>query len=386
MQSRGPAANVAAAPLPDDATAPRSPPIYAPHVTLLPILTVAGTPAEIGAAHGERFAAEVRSYLEARARLAAEGTDLDRSGIVDLARRMLPAHRDYDPDLTTEMEAMAEAAGITPAEAVIVGGYTDFIDTVRALAHGRAIEDTCTAALTPDGTSEGAGFLAQTWDMHATATPHVFMLEVTPNGAPGALVFTTHGTLGQIGMNEAGVAIGINNLTMADGRLGVTWPFVVRKALRQTTFEAALEAILAAPLAGGHNFLLLDRLGNGVSVEASATTARMTHLEDEPVVHTNHCLAPALRAVEDERPPMLMEDSRHRLADAAASLGVEGPYTPDRLMALLGDERSICRHPVAPWNYETSGAVVMRPGSGDMWACWGLPSEHEFEHFTVGDR
>jgi len=153
-------------------------------VTLLPVLTVAGTPAEIGAAHGERFAADIRSYLDVRAALAAEGTDLGRDGIVDLARRMLPAHRDYDLDLFTEMAAMADAAGIAPAEAVVVGGYTDFIDAVRSLAHGRAIEDTCTAVLTPDVRSEGAGFLAQTWDMHATATPHVFVLEVSPS--PGS--------------------------------------------------------------------------------------------------------------------------------------------------------------------------------------------------------
>jgi hypothetical protein len=30
------------------------------------------------------------------------------------------------------MVAMAEAAGISTAEAIIVGGFTDFVDTVRA--------------------------------------------------------------------------------------------------------------------------------------------------------------------------------------------------------------------------------------------------------------
>jgi isopenicillin-N N-acyltransferase-like protein len=355
-------------------------------VTLLPILTVGGTPEEIGAAHGERFGPDIRQYLDARAALATEGTELGRAGIVDLARRMLPAHRDYAPESAREMEAMAEAAGISPAEAIIVGGYTDFIDAVRSLAHGRAIEDTCTAVLTPDATSDGAGFLAQTWDMHATATPHVFVLEVSPEGAPSALVFTTHGTVGQIGINEAGIAIGINNLTMADGRIGVTWPFVVRKALRQSTFDAALDAILSAPLAGGHNFLLMDEHGNGVSVEASASAAHITHLDDTPLVHTNHCLAPDLVAVEDERPMTLMENSRLRLTDATEALAGGGPHTADGLMDLFRDEHSICRHPVAPWNYETSGAVVMRPETREMWACWGLPSQNEFEYFAIGAR
>ena len=37
------------------------------------------------------------------------------------------------------MMAMASAAGITPAEAVVVGGFTDFVDTVRAATGGPLI-------------------------------------------------------------------------------------------------------------------------------------------------------------------------------------------------------------------------------------------------------
>jgi isopenicillin-N N-acyltransferase like protein len=80
------------------------------------------------------------------------------------------------------------------------------------------VDDTCTAVIIPDGRAAGAGFLAQTWDMHASATPHVVMLDTVPDPGPAALVFSTVGCLGQIGMNEAGIAIGINNLTAADGR------------------------------------------------------------------------------------------------------------------------------------------------------------------------
>lgn len=44
-------------------------------MTLLPILTIGDTPEEIGAAHGERFGPDIRRYLDARAALAAEGTE-----------------------------------------------------------------------------------------------------------------------------------------------------------------------------------------------------------------------------------------------------------------------------------------------------------------------
>ena len=100
-----------------------------------------------------------------------------------------------------------------------------------------------------------------------------FMLDVETNGNPRALVFTTHGTLGQIGMNSAGLSVGINNLTVVDGFFGVTWPFVVRKTLKQMRFEDALASITEAPVAGAHSFLLFDSNGRGAVVEATPTTS-----------------------------------------------------------------------------------------------------------------
>ena len=58
--------------------------------------------------------------------------------------------------------------------------------------------------------------------MHDSATEHVVLLRTDPTDAPAALVFTTTGALGQIGMNELGVCVGINNLTATDGTPGVT--------------------------------------------------------------------------------------------------------------------------------------------------------------------
>ena len=189
-----------------------------------------------------------------------------------------------------------EASGLSAAEAVIVGGFTDFVDVLRAQAGAVHEEDDCTAVLVPDALAEGQGFLAQTWDMHDSATEHVVLLEIEPEGGPRAFVFSTVGCLGQIGLNEAGIAIGINNLAAATGRVGVTWPFVVRKALQQTDIEAALACVVDADLAGAHNYLLLDRHGRGYNVEAMPDCRAVTKLEDSLLAHTNHCLdADALR-------------------------------------------------------------------------------------------
>lgn len=346
------------------------------------VVELEGPPSALGAAHGQAHGPEIREYAADRLARSGIGTSLTRAELLELAEACLPAHRRYAPDLFAEMEALADAAGLSPAEALVVGGYTDFLDTVRAAAGTAGVEDACTAVVVPDARAGGSGFLAQTWDMHASATPHIVMLRLAPEGSPRALVFTTVGCLGQIGMNEAGVAIGINNLTAADGRIGVTWPFVVRKALQQERAADAIRCVMDADLAGGHSFLVFDRSGSGAVIEAMPTSRHVFELGDEPLVHTNHCLVPETVRVEGVRPAALQASSIDRLADAGRRLS-GGPIAFEDLVALTRDERAICRFVEPPFDYESCGAAIMRPATGDFWACWGIPSRNEYEHFTV---
>lgn len=60
--------------------------------------------------------------------------------------------------------------------------------------------------------------------------------------------------------------------------------------------------------------------------------------------------------------------------------------TPEAVMQVLRDrqgEFSICA--TCYWEeqrWETCCAAIMRPASRDLWGVWGLPAEHDFEHFT----
>lgn len=226
------------------------------------ILDISGPPEAMGAAHGAAFSDEIRQYTRDRVALVAAGAwsggPITESDVLDIAASMLPAHERFDEHLFAEMQSMATAAGITPAEAVVVGGFTDFVDTVRAVTGGitptELIEDDCTAVIVPNDRAGGSGYLAQTWDMHDSATNHVLLLRGRPDDAPDFNVFTTTGCLGQIGMNTAGVCIGINNLTGLDGTRGVAWTSVVRGMLKTDSADGALAVLLAADLAGAHNF------------------------------------------------------------------------------------------------------------------------------------
>lgn len=351
----------------------------------LRVLDLSGSPEEMGATHGSQYAEEIRAYTDERVALVASGTwsggPISRSDVLDIASSMLPAHEAFDGALHAELLAMASAAGITPAEAVVVGGFTDFVDTVRAVSGGNpppeVIEDDCTAVIVPDRRAGGAGFLGQTWDMHDTATEHVVVLRIAPSDAPGALVFTTTGCVGQIGMNTEGVCVGINNLTGLDGNPGVAWTSVVRGMLKTETAGDALAVLLDAQLAGAHNFLIFDKFGQGYNVEAMPSVRPVTTLGAAPIVHTNHTLDPDATRMQVAKDRPLMDSSVTRLATAIELLA-DGDIDTERVMALTREPDAICQQAVPPYHIESSGAAIMRPATGEFWACWGPPIDNDY--------
>jgi len=341
----------------------------------------------MGAEHGRVAREQLRAFADERVRLAGTtawtGRELDRAGVLALGERCLDAHRAYAPDLAAEIVAMAEAAELAPAEVLIVNGFTDFVDTVyavggvsppvAAMTPEEAMD--CTAFLVPGERSADAhAMLGQTWDMHESATEHVIVLRGAPSSAPAFVAFTTVGCVGMIGMNEHGLCVGINNLSAGDGDVGVTWPFVVRKALQQRDLDGALRCLTEARLAGAHNYLLLDRHGRGANVEATTTRTVVTPLAGDALVHTNHCLIGETIALERPRDAAAVASSAGRLARGVALLD-RGGLTLEDLQAVTRDGEAICYRGVPPRHVATCGAVVMRPATGDFWAVRGLPSE-----------
>lgn len=359
------------------------------------ILEISGTPYEMGVQHGKTYKREIREITEERIHLCSSaiwtGRELARADVLRLAAECLDVHYAYAPDQMAELEGIADATGLSIPALIITNGFTDFVDTVYNLDGLRReptmIANECTAFMVGrEAAHEGQGMLGQTWDMHATATPYVTLLRGRPHDAPAFLSFTITGCVGMIGMNEAGITVGINNLAGADGQVGVTWPFVCRKILSQTTIEDALACITEARLAGGHNYLLMDSHGCGYNVEAMATAVHITPLDGGVLAHANQCMHAATQAVEREPMANAVEDSAARVNRAEQVLQ-ERPVTPETLMALTRDRSdgafSVCALAVPPYYSETCCAAIMRPATRDFWGVWGLPLHNDYEHVAM---
>ena len=335
------------------------------------MLEIYGDHADMGRGHGETCADMIRVYCQDRLGLTRSEQwgwpDADSDFVLSCAEETLDHHEKYSEGLYAEMLAMASAAGITPQEAVVVGGFTDLVDVVRVRLETPE-EHNCTGFVDPE-----AGILAQTWDMHASAGEYVVMLKLDPLTGPAAFVQTTAGCLGQMGMNEAGIAVGINNLT-AKGKPGVTWPFVVRKVLEQSDFDDAVKAVLDADLAGGHNFFIMGPSGEAATIEAMPRNKRITRANGETLVHANNCLYPETLADEGRRDPIWVENSELRLRiGKAKSSDLESFFADPEISRRTEDI-----HDVA-----TCGAVIIEPASRTMKAVWGIPGDHPWETFQL---
>jgi isopenicillin-N N-acyltransferase-like protein len=336
------------------------------------VLEAFGDSTDIGRAHGSVCSEMIRSYVNDRINLTAQeewsGGGADRDLILSCADETLAHHERFSESLYAEMTAMAVAAGITPQEAVAVGGFTDLVDVVRSRVAGVAEEHNCTGIINPK-----TGLFAQTWDMHASAGEYVLMLKIDPLMGPDMFVQTTAGCLGQIGMNEAGIAVGINNLTSM-GKPGVTWPFVVRKILEQDDLDDAVKVVLDADLAGGHNYFIMGPDGEGATIEAMPRSRRVTRTNGSPVVHANNCLFPETAAEETGRLPEWVKNSDQRLAI--------GEQLADDLEAFFANP-TISRRASQPHEVATCGAVIIEPAKRTMKAVWGIPGDHPWETFQL---
>ena len=359
----------------------------------LRLVEFSGSAYDMGYAHGQRFHDEIHMFTEERVKLCLDadwtGHSLPREAVMALAEACVVEHQAFAPDLMDELQGMADATGLSLAELVINNGFTDFIDVVYNLgaeivpAAPALFSDNCTAFLVPNERSATQqAYFGQTWDMHATATPYVILLRGQPDDAPAFLAFTITGCVGMIGMNSAGICVGINNLMATDGQIGVTWPFVVRKVLQQDNIDDALDCVTGARLAGAHNYMLLDKHGAGYEVEAMSTSHHVRPLADETIAHTNHCLIQQNLDVARDRPQDSPHSSQNRLRRAEELLS-KPDVDLDDLIALTRDDVAICARPMPPMHVESCGAAIMRPQTGEFWSVQGPPADSEYARFVI---
>ncbi len=352
-------------------------------------LTLEGTDFEVGYEHGRKLRDSARECVEKRLRLCEEFPDSQgrlhsRKDILNLARSCIEANRSFDEALWREFEGIAEGAGISTEALLIGNGYTDFKDLLWDDTGEEKDAGGCTTFIvSAEEARDQKPLIGQTWDLHSSMIPHVVLVTLRAGNAPRVITFTVAGCVGMIGMNEHGVCVGINNLNSKRGVAGVFWPFVVRRMLREESADGALAILRNAPLAGAHNYVILDPANNAYNVEQLPDAFRVDRI-DGRWAHSNHCLFEETAAY--ERPPeALPKLSTHiRLRQARTLLHASGdPLSLDALEDISCHEDpsepySICVRPKPEHPVATCGACFMSPADLTVRAVAGIPADNRY--------
>jgi len=343
--------------------------------TTVPLLSLAGSPYEVGLRHGRDRAAALREFLD-------DGLcRLDRLLPVPVSREDLAPRLDAygeaitgaTPDLGAELRGLAEGAGIGWRDAVLLQVRREIMGYQKVPTMGD-----CTtyarAGTTP--------VLSQTVDLNGNLDDQLAVLRVAVDGSPRrTLVLSFGGLLGYLGINSSGLAVGLNLVLGGEWRIGLPPYLAIRHLLEVAdTVEEAVAVLGTLPLASSRSIMLCDRTRTGY-VEILGDALRL-HAAAQSV-HTNHYLDPDF-VPHDEVNVFARNSSRRRLAaaqealtrvpaDADAERHFEVLSTPPICVGDTGDVR----------RERTVAAIVAYPDRGELHVRPGDPSQSRTNVFTL---
>lgn len=325
----------------------------------LPLIEVAGTAYDMGYQHGAQAAGLVGRYLLWIEKLAGRPRDV----LCQEALAFLPVLKSLSPALVSEIEGLAQGAGLSFEEALLC--------QVRGEV-GQMSEGGCTAfALTRSATADGQLLAGQNQDLEPEYAELTIMLRVKPNdGRPAALMFTFAGQLGYAGMNEHGLTHFHNSLYNFRRATGVPRQPLKRLLLERRTVAECLDFLKGQQVSSAGNLLLSD---TGQLADVELRPEGNALWEDEHpdfVAHTNHYVTPRFSVYENNAVP----DSPPRLARFRALVKENwGRVTVETLKTILadhdGDPAGICRHGATGW-HSISGYIA-EPAKRLVHVRWG---------------
>lgn len=321
--------------------------------TPFPLITVRGSPLEMGIAHGRLAKPQIESGLRLyRSRFERE-SGLPWASVLTIAADAGAMIADFDPPSFEEMEGIARGSGV-PLEAILALNVRGEILARSRAGRSSQHDDACTAiAVLPPATRDGRVFVGRNWDQTLACLDCAILVAAYPADAPAALFLTEAGVLMREGFNEAGLGITGNALTCdLDGERARGMPsnVVRRQVLRTTSVDDAVAVIDGAPCGHSVNHLVASASGTAVSIETTPGDAYSVKPSDAILVHTNHFMSDDARGHVQDVGQMRSKSTRSRESNASTGLRrVHGSITIDDLIAVFRDHTgfpdSICCHP-----------------------------------------
>lgn len=324
----------------------------------LPILELSGTnPRVWGQIHGETYRDEIKELAEIRLERVCNEDQGKPSRILELASEHVPLLEKYDGPLHQEFCGISEASNLDKARLAVLNNYTDIRDI--GAPYARELSG-CSVIFS---SQTNPPYLSQTWDIHGSAMPYPIMIKVD-----NTLLFSAMGCLGMMGLNHHGVGIVINNLASIDARVGLMWPALVRRVLKESTAKNGAKIVQEAPLGSGHHYGIADEK-DFFSIETSGRINKVICEKAVPIfIHTNHCLDEDMRKTHVVTKTSTTYERFNRLEEIIATQTLD---TIEKTRSAL-QEVSLPYNPSTPHQVATCGTVIMDIKNRHVFAQGGI--------------
>lgn len=343
-------------------------------------LTVAGGPREMGRQIGEATRAEIREFAAVALELVNKSLPVSQAAADEIVAATLQSARQYSEDMFTELQGIAEGAGVTLEQIMLL--------QVRNQLQPAADAGCTSLSVAP--ASAGGYIVAQNWDNDPALQPFTMVLTRRPTGKPAIMTVTQAGLIAYIGLNDAGIGVCLNTLPAPARRFGVPHYFTVRGILESTSLAAAVHAVDRAERAIPANIMLATPQGPADLEVTVEHVHILREVEADGITHTNHCRAEALLPVNDQFSELIQSHSRLRRIDELMKLSHQRPAVTE-IQAALRDHadypRSICRHAnhdPQTGHWETVFSVIIEPQSQQMHISRGPPCTQPYETYRLG--
>ncbi|GGB57636.1 acyl-CoA--6-aminopenicillanic acid acyl-transferase [Tistrella bauzanensis] len=286
------------------------------------------------------------------------------------------------PGIFAELNGMAEGADLPLADIMILQMRRELAmpgigpaTWPPATDISGGVEGCTTVAFRADtGAGRHRPLIAQTADLPGDLYGLGTVLHLQGAGPAGSdiLAWAPLGQLGFLGINGAGLAIGINMVVAEGWRPGVPPYLIIRHLLSLPDARAAEEAIARLPRASSRCYTLADARDLMMIETTIDTRRRLDPTPDIPqsrLSHCNHFLHPDL-APRDRVPDWSSTRVRAARMDTVFASGAwaAGTAGADDARALLADHAnaplSICAHDRGPARGRTVATMVMDPLAG----------------------
>jgi isopenicillin-N N-acyltransferase-like protein len=371
--------------------------------TKLPVLSLKGSPRQIGYNHGKKASPEIEHNLEVYFRRFKSETELSHEVVIGRAAKFLEVIDKVSPEYAETMKGVAAGSGRDLLDITALNVRYELMYSQFSKIGLKPMPKTfgCTAFATlPTAVENGHLMMAQNWDW----IPEVkgLFLKVRNETGPDVLSFTEAGVVGgKVGLNSEGVGLLINGIVSSkDDWARLKKPFHVRcwEILRSKTLRGAVKVIAEGQRNCSANFILGQQkktgLGKVVDVESAPEAVCELGPDRGALAHTNHFSNPRIldvkQVLDEERLSTLQRYRRiQKLLDGTVRVGqkLNLVQAQNMLRDHYGKPESVCRHSNLKLpeyeRYETVVSVIMDLHSRKLWATIGSPCSSEYHSITL---